>query len=265
MALFGVVNVDIVNSRNIGNRQELQERLKHLIKELNQKYAGVLVSPIAITLGDECQAVLANPSQSYNLVDAFQQCLWQYNIDIYAGVGIGEISTAVNEDVRMMDGPCFHAAREAINAAKLFPKNKGSMATSKNNKVFFKEEEKVPLSSSLLAYAQESIRETAASLEFGTFQKPGEVYSLGYIINTIIENNEILKSRLTSKQKQAYLDYETYGSYRKMLEANAGKRKGSIGSISQRLNNAEYFTICRNRETIEYLLGLYTILRGLVT
>jgi hypothetical protein len=79
---------------------------------------------------------------------------------------------------------------------------------------------------------------------------------LDEVINVIIENNEILKNKMTVNQKQIYLDYLKYGSYRKIVEHSAKK---SISNISKRLNNAEIFTVKRNREVIESLLMYYCL------
>lgn len=115
MGLYGVVVMDIVGSRNIRERGQLQAFLINCIGKMNQKHSLILTTPISITLGDEWQLITHYPAECYNLVHEFQQLLWEFEIDFYAGIGIGRLSTPVFEEVRFMDGPCFNLAREAVN------------------------------------------------------------------------------------------------------------------------------------------------------
>lgn len=255
MKLYGVVTMDIVKSRWINNREEFQEKLKEYFHEMQRDYAESLVSDICFTLGDEWQLIINKPQQCYSIVHDFQKLLWQDDINIYAGIGIGELKTSIDKDTRMMDGPCFAMAREAINIAKEASKKRTQFIQSRANKVFLKFSSKHKFSSEYVfnssynsGYNALEVNEVAADLE--------AKISTEDIINVLIENNEILKSKLTSKQRRIYNDYQKFKSYRKIVEANKAEFNETIGGISQKLNTAEYFTIQRNQEMIESLISL---------
>jgi len=270
MKLYSVVNMDIVGSRNIIGRDKLQLNLYNYIDHINEKYIGILSAPITITLGDEWQLITNKPSEAYNLMHEFQQLLWANGLEIYAGIGIGELSTPISDDIRKMDGPCFHIAREAINIAKSVDKLKSRYSISKLNKVFLLIH---PMSedgfefnildffyTSKIKNIDPAMQEIAAVTE-GTWCNSNNVLLnklvLERTINLIIENNEILKAKMTDKQKEVYINYSRLGSYRKVTDAIDGSAKETIGGISQKLNNASYFTIQRNHNMVSTLLNMY--------
>lgn len=244
MKLYGVVTMDIVDSRKIKDRESIQLKLNQYIEELNEKYATILLAPITITLGDEWQLVTDHPWKCYDLIHQFQQLLWQDQIEFYAGIGIGLLSTPIDKDIRKMDGPCFHFARQAIDIAKHGNKKKMKKIYSKNNRVFFQS-----LDDASIIDQSNTLEEAAVTVCSQTESIP-----IVEMINILIENNEILKSNLTPKQKKVYVDYIKIGSYRKMLELNRDGVQETIGGISQKINNAEYFTIQRNHNMVTYLI-----------
>jgi len=295
MRLYSVINMDIVASRQVKDRQKLQEKLNNYINYINCKYADILTSPAAITLGDEWQLITHKPSESYNLVHEFQQLLWQDDIELYAGIGIGELSTPVSDDIRKMDGPCFHCARDAFNIAKNVDKLKSKYNISKLNKVFLltsklrhknldfdildfyytsKARYYVQAMQEIAATADVSQEEEAfqtAAVTTDAFQEVTATAGsftennktllnrllLERTINLIIENNEILKAKMTKKQKEVYISYTKLGSYRKVADLKRESARETIGGISQKLNNASYFTIQRNHEMVSALLHAY--------
>ena len=62
--ICSVINMDIVNSRGINNRIQIQNIIKNYLNTLSNKYKKELLSPITITLGDEWQIVLKDISKS---------------------------------------------------------------------------------------------------------------------------------------------------------------------------------------------------------
>lgn len=269
MSLFGVVTMDIIGSRKLKNRIQVQEKLSKYIEIMNKKYYNILTAPICFTLGDEWQFIINEPYQCYNLIHEFQQLLWKEDIDFYAGIGIGALNTEIYDDTRKMDGPCFNMARQAINIAKN-NKNKDKYIFSKHNRVYFlsyesysKNNENLFLNYFKQNHNMNNIEEVAitSANDLSNNCKMYETITFENIINTLIENNEILKARLTQKQKKTYVDYIEWGSYRKILEMNSEDIKESIGGISQRLNNAEYFTIQRNHDLVSNMLKYYCMLR----
>lgn len=270
MQLYSVINMDIVGSRQVRDREQLQLNLKNYICEINKKYFNILPTPASITLGDEWQLITSKPSESYNLVNEFQQLLWKNNLELYAGIGIGGLSTELAEDIRDMDGPCFHAAREAINIAKSGDKLKNKYTLNKLNRIFFLSSETYTnFGINILDFyyspksriSVSAFREAAAVAEYheegGQKGLAGDQLMLERTINLLVENNEVLKARMTKKQRDIYSSYSKFGSYRKAIDS--GNLKDTIGGISQKLNSAAFFTIQRNHTMVSALLNAFTI------
>ncbi len=112
IALIG----DIVDSKKIKNRSELQKKLLKLFNKINSGSEN-LISPYTITLGDEFQAL-------YNKPDELFQDICQILIAIHPekarfSIGIGELTTKVNTKQSIgMDGPAFYFARTGLNELK---------------------------------------------------------------------------------------------------------------------------------------------------
>lgn len=107
---------DLVASRHSPHRQDLQHRLKAVLKRLNQQTAG-LASPYTLTLGDEFQAVF---TRADTVFDDMVQILAALHPDrVRFALGLGEITTELNPDQALgMDGPAFYRAREGIEKLK---------------------------------------------------------------------------------------------------------------------------------------------------
>ncbi|MEL7567063.1 MAG: SatD family protein [Dehalobacterium sp.] len=250
MELFGVINMDIVNSRRIKERELLQNQLMAYIEMMNDKYQDkLLATPIRITLGDEWQIVLRRPAECYNIIHEFQRFLWEKGIEVYTGFSIGPVSTDVLMDNRMMDGPVFILAREALHISKKNSKTHSKPTFSKRNRVFFHDG----------GYTGYAVEEAAAALDPDDNRHHiSHELPLGKIINLIIENNEILKAKMSPKQKETYIKYFNAESYRKLSK----ELNESTSSISQKMNIAEYFTIQRNHKMVSQLLEKYCWMRG---
>lgn len=273
MKLYGVVIMDVIDSRSMPNRLQFQDNLIQYFNQVNKKYKKILSAPISITLGDEWQAITQSPAECYEIVHEFQQYLWQAGVEAYAGIGIGGLATDIYSDVRLMDGPCFHAARNAIEIARNQVKTKSKLIYSKHNKVYFyassvsisnADEGFIDNDHKLKSKKTSGLRnnslvplpwwEAAATIDTDHYSP----LAIEELINTLIENNEILKGRMTPKQRRIYIDYIRHGTYRKIL-AEYGNSE-TIGGISQKLNSAEFFTIQRNQKIIKKLLSIYCVL-----
>jgi hypothetical protein len=277
MKVYGVATMDIVGSGKIKEREQFQNKLNNYIEQLNQKYSSILAAPISsITAGDEWQLITSNLSMLYDLVHEFQQLLWADKEELYAGIGIGFLKTELHNDIGRIDGSCFNMARKALCIAKGQTKSKHKFIYSKNNRVYFipdpiLEENLRKQSFSALYPALSPVStetgftnslshsEVAATTEMppNSLKDNESKYVLSNLINILIENNEILKSKMTEKQKKVYLDYVTYGTYRRILEAYGNSSNESIGGIGQKLNTAEFFTIRQNRIIIGSMLNIY--------
>ncbi len=239
MAVYGAAILDVVGSRSSANRAELQEILNQAIAEFNEEFRGILPVPAGITSGDEWEILTDRPRQGYELVAWFQAALRARGIEVYAGLGLGGLSTPPAGEIRQLDGPCFHLARQALAIAKDNLGSRRKHIFSKRNRVYL-------LAETCLAGGGEL---AAAAEDAGT---PLARLPLLEVANALIENTEILKSRMTGKQRQAFADYRRLGSYRRMAAADGARQ--TPGGISQKLNTAEYFTIQRNERLIGILL-----------
>lgn len=105
---------DVISSRKIKKRNDLQNMLLDVFDELNTPgYENNLVSPYTITLGDEFQAVYQKADRLF--FDSISILEETFPQKIRFSFGIGEISTEINREQSIgMDGSAFYFAREGI-------------------------------------------------------------------------------------------------------------------------------------------------------
>jgi len=115
--LYLVIIGDIIKSRKLSNRYEVQETFSSVVSEAQIEYGKDLVSPITLTIGDEFQSVMANANDLFKIVDKLD--LKMHPVQLRYGFGIGTIDTKINKQISIgMDGPAFHRAREALDVAR---------------------------------------------------------------------------------------------------------------------------------------------------
>ncbi|WP_411681170.1 SatD family protein [Clostridium thailandense] len=252
MGVFAVVNIDIAGSRKLKDRKVLQEDLRAYIQKLNLELKDILLTPMRITLGDEWQVVLKEPNKSYYIINRFQSHLRKKNISIYAGIGMGDISTNVYDNTTSMDGECFIKAREALNVSKNKNRYYNRELNSKKNNIYFNAEE--------ISFENEFMKKASmfSEVAFTTSCEKEYDLSINKVINTIIENNEVLKDKITDKQLEIIELYEEFGSYNNIIKQRAEISKADI---SQKLNVSNYFVINNNNFIIENLIASYCRMR----
>ena len=109
IALIG----DIIKSKNLENRTDIQKRLTKTLKELNEEYADVFASNLTVTLGDEFQGVFKNGKAVLEIVDKIKFLMSP--VEFRFGIGIGEIITEMKKEISIgADGPAYWNARQAI-------------------------------------------------------------------------------------------------------------------------------------------------------
>ena len=102
---------DIKNSKDIENRYEVQEKLKHILNNVNSNYKDNIKANFLITLGDEFQGLLSKSEDILEIVKYIQREM--YPIKLRFGIGVGEISTKIEKKAAIgADGPAFYAARQ---------------------------------------------------------------------------------------------------------------------------------------------------------
>ena len=221
MNSYCVIRMDLMDSRKIEHRQKIQEQLLKYLNTLNSEYDDILVAPITIILGDEWAIVLRDGRYAYEIYLKIKRFLWEYQIDAYAGVGFGTILEE-NSDIRKMNGTAFEQAKYSLMKAK----------------------------SSKYGYRKE-IPTKACHIALSGFDLQFEGRDWDEVVNTLIQNNEILFSRVTKKQYEMICLYERYQSYTKIIEhePNVTKRM-----LSDCLNGAEYWLMKENVSLIQHIL-----------
>lgn len=114
---------DIKGSKSIKDRNQVQEKLRTTLKEINEKYNNDISAKFMITLGDEFQGLLSRGTNTMQIILEIERRM--YPIKIRFGVGVGEITTDINHDMAIgADGPGYYKARTAIEYLKENEKRK---------------------------------------------------------------------------------------------------------------------------------------------
>lgn len=160
---------DIVDSKKIENRKEVQRKLKEILEEINIEFASSIYSRFMITLGDEFQGLLASGKDLIKIVKRLEFKMYPTNIRF--GVGIGDIVTDIDRDVPLgADGPAYYSARRMINEIK------------QNEKKRMK--------------GQTNIMITIDNIEY-----------LEELINSNLELCTVIKKNWTKRQREIIIDY----------------------------------------------------------
>lgn len=120
--LYIAVIGDIVDSRKMppSERRSLQNRLAGYLDSLvSRRTTGIVARPL-ITLGDEFQALFATTEAGVRGVHGFLPAVLETvrPTAVRLGLGIGPLTTALQELALGMDGPCFHRARAALERCR---------------------------------------------------------------------------------------------------------------------------------------------------
>lgn len=110
---------DIVNSREISNRDLVQRTLNDILQDMNNLYKEDISSKFMITLGDEFQGLLHRGSNLIKIIEEIEYRM--YPVKIRFGIGVGSITTDINYEMPLgADGPAYYYAREMIEDIKSF-------------------------------------------------------------------------------------------------------------------------------------------------
>lgn len=108
---------DIKKSREVVERERLQDKLKKVLENVNCLYSNSIASNFIITLGDEFQGLLFSGKHFMDIVYYIKKEM--YPINIRFGIGIGEITTKINSQMSIgADGPGYYNARDCIDDLK---------------------------------------------------------------------------------------------------------------------------------------------------
>ena len=111
---------DVAASRTLPSpvRARLQRDLHTALQAWNRRWRRALAARFAITLGDEFQCLLADPAPFWEIANTVRAELGA--VDWVIACGRGTVVTRLTRGISApeVDGPCFHAARAALDAAK---------------------------------------------------------------------------------------------------------------------------------------------------
>jgi len=118
--LYVAVIADAIASRALAPpaRKRLQAALQHALPELNLRYRKALAARFDVTLGDELQCLLVDARHAWEISHYIRYKFPE--VDWVVACGRGPITPALTPGITApkVDGPCFHAARAALEAAK---------------------------------------------------------------------------------------------------------------------------------------------------
>lgn len=103
---------DLIQSRKKQDRQELQKKLEAELNNVNREFESQIQAPLKLIRGDEFEGVFKTLKASILAFEKIESGL--YPDKIRAGIGIGEITTEITNNVSNMDGPAFYRARDMI-------------------------------------------------------------------------------------------------------------------------------------------------------
>lgn len=114
---------DIRESKKIDQRSQVQNKLRLVLEEVNEKYDSEIASKFTITLGDEFQGLLSKGAKTMDIITEIEMKM--HPVKIRFGVGLGAITTALNKEISIgADGPAYYLARDAVEFIKANEKKK---------------------------------------------------------------------------------------------------------------------------------------------
>lgn len=110
---YVVIIGDIIQSREIEERDLVQKQFIQVLKDLNDIYDDEIASQFIITAGDEFQGLLKTKKHILEIIEYIDISL--YPTKLRYGIGEGLITSTINkEKSNEIDGPAYHRARRMI-------------------------------------------------------------------------------------------------------------------------------------------------------
>lgn len=109
---------DAIRSRALpaADRSDLQRTLKKALNTVNRRWRRDVAARFGIALGDQFEGLLTGGRAVWDIAHFLRAELGR--VDWVIACGRGPISTPLAPTAVEVDGPCFHAAREALSVAK---------------------------------------------------------------------------------------------------------------------------------------------------
>ena len=207
---------DIIESKVKKDRNDIQQKLKKVLNDINLKYSNDIASKFKITLGDEFQGLLKSKNNILKIILEIEIQLAP--VKIRFGIGIGEINTDINfNDSSEIDGPAYHRARKMINDIEI----KKSQYTEPHFDIMLCSNEK--------------------NIE------------IDKLINSIFSVCTALKSKWTDRQKEIIYTYISNGENQYKAAEILGITQSSVNKA---LNNAKFYTFISALDTVSNFLSI---------
>jgi hypothetical protein len=113
--MYFILTGDLIHSRKVPNRSEVQQEIKTALEFVNTKLSNHILCPFVIVWGDSFQGALSSLKGFYTIVETLEE---KISVSFRCGIGIGEISTPFSPNVLEMDGPAFHHSKSALQIAE---------------------------------------------------------------------------------------------------------------------------------------------------
>lgn len=133
---FAIIG-NIIESKRIEDHINIDEKLKEVLEEINERYTTEIALHFTPTTGNEFKGLLSNSFRILEIIDRIR--IKMGAVDIRFGIGIGEIVGKIENHLSFgVDGPAFWNAREAlleIDSADDYGKTKMLIRSDENKHV----------------------------------------------------------------------------------------------------------------------------------
>ena len=190
---FIAVIGDIVDSKKLQSRKDIQEKIKLLLSDINKEYSEDITSKFMVTLGDEFQGLLHTGTHAIEIIERIEREM--FPVKIRFGIGVGAITTDIDPNLPLgADGPAYYNARKMIDELKLYEKK--NMESKPNVKI--------------------ELENNAGISE---------------LINVIFSLNTALKSKWTARQREIINTYINCGRTQSDVAAKLGINQSTVQRI----------------------------------
>lgn len=112
-----VVLADVIDSRDLGDRESFGDDLDETLAGLNETLTGSITAEFTPLKGiDEFGGVLDSPRRVYDVLRQVADGL--FPVEVRFGVAYDTVDVMPESDVALMDGPAFHRADELLGAVE---------------------------------------------------------------------------------------------------------------------------------------------------
>lgn len=116
--LYVAAKFDMIGSRKLQKRDDVQKHFLLMAEEINTKFRDYLAAEFVVTHGDEAQVLLGatNAKWVFRIFEFLSVSMGE--VDLRCGVGLGTLSTDLQQKSIGMDGEAWQHAKIAIETAK---------------------------------------------------------------------------------------------------------------------------------------------------